>query len=51
MKKTALIGATGTIGSAIAPLLKENGHDVLGVSRKGAYPMDMEDPQSIARFC
>lgn len=50
MKKSVVIGATGTIGSAIVEVLTENGHDVLSLSRKGEHKIDIDDPESIASF-
>lgn len=50
MQKTIVIGATGTIGSAIVQLLKENGHEILEVSRKGENSIDIDNPKSIADF-
>ncbi len=50
MKKSVVVGATGTIGSAIVHLLKENGHDVQSVSRTGEHKMDLENPESIKQF-
>ena len=50
MKKTVVIGATGTIGSAIVQLLEKNGYEVVPVSRKGKYAMDIDDPESIKNF-
>ena len=45
--KIVIIGASGTIGSAIVTALKEQ-HQVIPVSRNSTdYPMDIEDPNSI----
>ncbi len=50
MKKSVVVGATGTIGSAAVQLLKENGHHVQSVSRTGEHKMDIENPESIKQF-
>lgn len=50
MKNSVVVGATGTIGSAVVSLLKENGYHVQAVSRKGEHHMDMENPESIKKF-
>ena len=44
-----LVGATGTIGSAVAEALEERGHDVLAVGHSsGDYRADLADPASLA---
>lgn len=50
MKISIVIGGTGTIGSAIVKLLKENGHQVRSITRSGEHQMDMENPESIRQF-
>ena len=50
MKKSIVIGGTGTIGSAVVNLLKENGHHVWSVTRTGEHKMDIENPESIKQF-
>lgn len=50
MKKSVVIGATGTIGKGIAHLLKSEGHDVIAASRKSKNPIDIDQPESIKRF-
>ncbi|WP_225772772.1 short chain dehydrogenase [Inquilinus sp. Marseille-Q2685] len=45
--KIIVIGATGTIGSAVAAALEAR-HEVLQVSRSGSPSVDIEDPASIA---
>jgi len=48
--KIILIGATGTIGSAVAPLLKKS-HDVAEVAHShGALRVDLADKDSIRRL-
>lgn len=42
-----VIGATGTIGAAVAMALEER-HEVVRASRSGSPSVDMEDPASIA---
>lgn len=48
--KIAVIGATGTIGSAVAEAFEGLGHTVLRGSRSGAHPVDIEDVASIRAF-
>ena len=45
--KVIVIGATGTIGAAVAAALEER-HEVVRASRSGSPSVDMEDPASIA---
>lgn len=42
-----VIGATGTIGQAVAEALEGAGHRVHRASRQGAVQVDLEDPASI----
>jgi NAD(P)-dependent dehydrogenase (short-subunit alcohol dehydrogenase family) len=43
-----VVGATGTIGSAIAAALEARGHEVLGAgTSRGAFQVDIADPGSI----
>lgn len=44
--KIIVIGATGTIGSAVAALLEKE-HEVVRASRRDAVRVDMEDPASV----
>lgn len=46
--KIIVIGAGGTIGSAVAEALNERGHDVVRASRSGDVTVDLTDPASIA---
>lgn len=48
--KIIVIGATGTIGSAISQQLSANGHEVVPVSRSTQPAIDLESPQSIDTF-
>jgi NAD(P)-dependent dehydrogenase (short-subunit alcohol dehydrogenase family) len=48
MTRTLIIGASGGIGSALSQVAKEQGHDVIGLSRS-ANGMDITDEASIAR--
>jgi NAD(P)-dependent dehydrogenase (short-subunit alcohol dehydrogenase family) len=50
MQKSAVIGATGTIGKAIAQLLKDSGHEVVAASRNGENQIDIDNPKSIEQF-
>ena len=47
MKRIAVIGATGTIGQAVASALEARGDDVIRLSRKSTPAIDIEDPASI----
>ncbi|WP_024804207.1 short chain dehydrogenase [Nocardia sp. BMG51109] len=44
--KILLVGATGTIGRAVADHLSDS-HDVVRASRRGLNPVDIRDPASI----
>lgn len=46
-KKIIVIGATGTIGNAVANTLEEKNYEVVCASRKGAVQVDLEDSISI----
>lgn len=49
MKKILLIGSTGTIGSAVGELLRQQGHTVIGANfSEGDYRIDLSDKASIA---
>ena len=48
--KVAVIGATGTIGSAVSKLLKENGHEVVRSSRNSKPKVNIDQPDSIDDF-
>jgi NAD(P)-dependent dehydrogenase (short-subunit alcohol dehydrogenase family) len=45
--RVIVIGATGTIGRAVADALA-TGHEVVRASRRGEVKVDLEDPRSIA---
>jgi NAD(P)-dependent dehydrogenase (short-subunit alcohol dehydrogenase family) len=45
--KIIVVGATGTIGSAVAAALEKR-HEVVRASRSGSPSVDLEDPGSIA---
>lgn len=45
--KVIVIGATGTIGSAVVRVLEENHHDVVRASRQGPVKVNMTDSASI----
>ncbi|MEU5431911.1 short chain dehydrogenase [Streptomyces sp. NPDC020719] len=46
-----LVGAAGTLGSAVHTALTERGHEVIGVGRtRGDLIADVTDPQSVARL-
>jgi NAD(P)-dependent dehydrogenase (short-subunit alcohol dehydrogenase family) len=47
--KVVVIGATGTIGTAVAAALAGT-HEVVGVSRSGPIQADIEDPSSLTRL-
>ena len=44
--KIIIIGATGTIGAAVASALEKE-HEVIGASRKGDVQIDLSNPDSI----
>ncbi|MEV0221757.1 short chain dehydrogenase [Streptomyces sp. NPDC050704] len=44
--KVLVIGATGTVGTAVTRALAAS-HQVVGVSRGGPVPVDLEDPPSL----
>ena len=48
--RAVVVGATGTIGSAVADALAAKGHEVLRASRKGQVAVDLTDPASIRRM-
>ena len=50
MMKVIIIGATGTIGKAIATLLSNKGHEIVRVSRRTQPSLDLDDPASIDTF-
>ncbi|MFE4974347.1 short chain dehydrogenase [Kitasatospora sp. NPDC056651] len=45
--KILVIGATGTLGSAVADTLEAASHQVLRASRSGPLTVDLEDPASL----
>lgn len=49
--KVIIIGITGTIGTAIATLLRAKGHEVVGGSRNTQPSLNLDDPVSIDSFC
>ena len=46
--KIVVIGATGTIGKAVADALAKNGHEVIRASRKSAVRVDIEDAATLS---
>lgn len=45
--RVLVVGATGTIGGAVAEAFEAGGHEVLRASRGGKVNVDMDDPRSI----
>ena len=45
--RLVVVGATGTVGAAVADLLEGRGHQVLRASRNGAVKVDLTDAGSI----
>ncbi|MFC7328109.1 short chain dehydrogenase [Marinactinospora rubrisoli] len=45
--RVIVIGATGTIGGAVADALRRNGHDVVRAARSGPVRVDVADPAAI----
>jgi NADP-dependent 3-hydroxy acid dehydrogenase YdfG len=48
--KVVVIGATGTIGKAVATLLNDKGHEIVQASRHTQPGVDINDPASISAF-
>jgi NAD(P)-dependent dehydrogenase (short-subunit alcohol dehydrogenase family) len=48
--KVVIIGATGTLGKAIATLLSDKGHEIVRASRSTQPGLDLDDPASIGSF-
>ncbi|QNF33638.1 short chain dehydrogenase [Adhaeribacter swui] len=48
--RIVVLGATGTIGKAVAELFREKGHEVIAVSRSSEPAVDIENPASIPAF-
>ena len=48
--RIAVIGATGTIGKAVATLLQDQGHEVIRASRTSQPGVDVTEPTSIVAF-
>jgi NAD(P)-dependent dehydrogenase (short-subunit alcohol dehydrogenase family) len=46
--KVVVIGATGTIGKAVADALEKRGHEVIRASRKTAVRVDIQDKGSLS---
>ena len=45
--RIVIVGATGTIGKAVAELFESEGHQVVAASRSGDVSVDLADPSSI----
>lgn len=45
--KAIVVGATGTIGGAVADALAARGHHVVRASRSGEPPVDVVDPATV----
>jgi NAD(P)-dependent dehydrogenase (short-subunit alcohol dehydrogenase family) len=48
--KIVVVGATGTIGKAVAQLLKDKGHEVIEASRSTQPAIDIANPAAIDAF-
>jgi NAD(P)-dependent dehydrogenase (short-subunit alcohol dehydrogenase family) len=48
--KTLVVGATGTIGTAIVNLLSDKGHEVVQVTRNTEPGLNLDQPESIDAF-
>jgi NAD(P)-dependent dehydrogenase (short-subunit alcohol dehydrogenase family) len=48
--KVVVVGATGTIGAAVAKLFKQQGHEVVALSRRSSPPVDMRSLEEIEAF-
>jgi NAD(P)-dependent dehydrogenase (short-subunit alcohol dehydrogenase family) len=49
-KRVLVIGASGTVGSAVAEALTAAGHEVIAASRRSTPPVDLADPPTIERL-
>ncbi|MCF8364090.1 MAG: short chain dehydrogenase [Prolixibacteraceae bacterium] len=45
--KAIVIGATGTIGSAVTKVLKESGYEIVAASRNASIKADIENERSV----
>ncbi len=45
--KIIVIGASGTIGSAVVKALEAKGHEITGVHRKSSPPFDLQKPETL----
>ncbi|AXB47800.1 SDR family oxidoreductase [Amycolatopsis albispora] len=45
--RVAVIGATGTIGTAVTAALRDRGYDVVPVSRTSSSPVDIARPEGL----
>ena len=48
--KVVIVGATGTIGKAVATLLNDRGHEIVRASRHSQPSVDVNEPTSIKAF-
>ena len=48
--RAVITGANRGIGAEMASQLRDAGHNVIGTSRGGAWPLDVTDPESICAF-
>ena len=48
--KVVIVGATGTIGKAVATLLNNRGYEIVGASRHSQPSVDVNEPASIKAF-
>ena len=48
--KVVVVGATGTIGAAVADLFREKGHEVIGASRSSKPAINIDKPDTIDAF-
>jgi NAD(P)-dependent dehydrogenase (short-subunit alcohol dehydrogenase family) len=48
--RIVVLGATGTIGKAVAELLRNKGHEVIAASRSSEPAVDIANPASIPAF-
>jgi NAD(P)-dependent dehydrogenase (short-subunit alcohol dehydrogenase family) len=48
--RIVVLGATGTIGKAVAALFREKGHEVIAASRSSEPAVDIANPASIPAF-